>query len=186
MSGLIKNQMLQNTSYILLDAARMEAEILTARGLNPYSDSLYRGRSEENLASVAPYLYTLEKETEFRNWYFEKGWGDSWGVMVFCTEELKTVVKHFRQFLMVETEAGEELYFRFYDPRVLRIFLPTCDQKQLNDFFGPVEYFICEGESPAEGQVFSISNGYLKVEPITKEQAMRFEPVLKKKSFFRW
>jgi hypothetical protein len=28
--------------------------------------------------------------------------------------------------------------FRFYDPRVLRIFLPTCNAQEVFQFFGPV------------------------------------------------
>ena len=179
--------MLQNISHLLLDAARMDGEIENAKNLNAAFDSLYRGRSEESLSSVAPYLFTSEKETEFMKWYFEKGWGDSWGLMVFSSEDLKTLVKHFRQFLMVKTEDGEELYFRFYDPRVLRIFLPTCDQKQLEEFFGPVEYFICEEEDPEKGTVFSMLNGALNVESITREQVKLFSPVLKKKiRLFKW
>ena len=108
--------------YILLDAARLADEINRAKELNPNFDSLYRGQSEESLASVAPYIFQVEKGEEFERWYFEKGWGDSWGVLVFSNEDMKSLHKHFRKFLMVKTEDGEELYFRFYDPRVLRIF----------------------------------------------------------------
>src|ERR1039457_2587105 len=117
--------MIQKTSYIFLDAARMEDEIDTAKGLNPVFDSLYRGKSEESLASVAPYIFQFKKGEGFEKWYFENGWGNSWGVLVYSGEDMKSLHKHFRNFLMVKTEEGEELYFRFYDPRVLRIFLPT-------------------------------------------------------------
>jgi hypothetical protein len=179
--------MTQSISYILLDAARMDFEIITAKEHNSRFDSLYRGRSEESLSSVAPYLFTLDKESEFTRWYFEKGWGDSWGVLVYSSEDMKTLVKHFRQFLMVKTEDGEELYFRFYDPRVLSVFLPTCDQKQLNEFFGPVDYFICEGENPDFSSVFSLINGLLNIGTMNKEEVKNFDPAPKKKnSFFKW
>ena len=58
------------------------------------------------------------------------------------------------------------MYFRFYDPRVLRIFLPTCDAAQLKEFFGPVAHFICEDEDPAFGLVFSLEQGKLKTEKV--------------------
>jgi hypothetical protein len=84
---------------------------------------------------------------------------------------------------MVKTEEGEELYFRFYDPRVLRIFLPTCDREQLKDFFGPVDYYLCEDEDPAYGLVFSLENSALKTERISKQEVMLFNPEKKKKRF---
>jgi hypothetical protein len=169
--------------FWLADAARMESEIDRAKELNPNFVSLYRGEPEENLASVAPYLFSVENNPEFENWYFQKGWGDSWGVLVFSDEKLKALHKHFRRFLMVQTEAGEELYFRFYDPRVLRIFLPTCDQKQLKEFFGPVDYFLCEDEDPSSALLFSLKDGILVTEKMTKEQAATYEPPKKAKRF---
>ena len=55
-------------------------------------------------------------------------------------------MRHFRQFLRVRDEAGREFFFRFYDPRVLRVYLPTCNSEELRTFFGPVELFSMEGE----------------------------------------
>lgn len=49
--------------------------------------------------------------------------------------------KHFRQFLMVKDEAGKKYRFRFYGPRVLRTFLPSCTHEEPQQFFGPVERF---------------------------------------------
>lgn len=125
----------------------------------------------------------MEKGTEFRSWYFDTGWGDSWGILVFADEEMKVLHKHFRRFLMVKTEDGEELYFRFYDPRVLRIFFTYCNKEQLKEFFGPVDYYICEVCDPGFGLVFSLQDGLLNQGRITKEMVMGFEPPAKKKDF---
>lgn len=43
---------------------------------------------------------------------------------------------------------GREVYFRYYDPRVLRLFLPTCTPEEINTFFGPVACFLMEAEEP--------------------------------------
>lgn len=148
-------------SYVLLDAARMLDEMEKAKELNPGHDSLYRGRSEEALAIVAPYLFTYEEGTEFASWLEENNWGDAWGVYFFSNASLEALHRHLRKFLLVKTEEGEELYFRFYDPRVLRIFLPTCDEGQLREFFGPVNYFVMEDEDPSQAIVFYLSEGKL-------------------------
>ncbi len=175
--------MLYNSHFFLLDSACMDDEIETAKVMNSVYDSLYRGSSQEELASVAPYLFQVHRESEMFSWYLAKGWGDSWGVVVIAQEDMKSLHKHFRKFLMVQTEDGEELYFRFYDPRVLRIFLPTCDKGQLQEFFGPVSAYICEDEDPAFGLVFTFQDGALRQQRLTKEEAMRFEPEEKRRRF---
>ena len=52
-----------------------------------------------------------------------------------------------RHFLMIELE-GEEVYFRFYDPRVLRGFLPNCTPGEIREFFGPIREFLMEAADP--------------------------------------
>ena len=161
--------MLQFINYILLDAARMESNMDTAQKLNSSFDSLYRGGSEESLSGVAPYLFSFKHDTLFTSWFIEKGWGDSWGLMVKTSLPMQEVHKHFRKFLLVKTEDGEELYFRFYDPRVLRIFLPTCDRDQIFEFFGKIDYFFMEDEDPAWAIKFWQENGQLRQSKIAKE-----------------
>jgi hypothetical protein len=175
---------LNRIKYILLDSARLETEILKAKDLNKNYFSLFYGKDEEkSLSNVAPFLFSSEENVAFMAWFFLSGWGNSWGVLVHSSETLKDLYKHLSKLLMVQSEDGEELYFRFYDPRVLRIFLPTCDVNQLKEFFGPVDYFICEDEDPGFGLLFSLSNGNLNTEKLTKDQIMTFEPPLSKKKF---
>ncbi len=156
--------MFSHLTYVLLDAARMGTQIEIAQVRNKAYETLYRGTSSEKLAAVAPYLFQFAYSTPFANWYLRNGWGESWGVMLKSGWPLQELQKHFRKFLKVETEAGQSLYFRFYDPRVLRIFLPTCDTAQLREFFGPIDYFIMEDEDPAVGIRYWQENGFLKTD----------------------
>jgi hypothetical protein len=48
--------------------------------------------------------------------------------------------------LTVKDEDDRLLYFRFYDPRVLRVFIPTCTPEESADLFGPISRFVVEGE----------------------------------------
>jgi len=153
--------MFNNMTHILLDAARMNEYMSTAQELNKQYDSLYRGGVEESLSEVAPYIFIFPKNSEFSNWYINSGWGDSWGILLKSSLSLPELHKHFRKFLMVQTEDGDELYFRFYDPRVLRIFLPTCNAQQLTQFFGPVQYFFVEQDTDT-GLQFWLENGNLR------------------------
>jgi hypothetical protein len=88
----------------------------------------------------------LDRFSHFADWVVEHGAGNSWGIVLQSDKEAEVIYRHLRKFLIVTTEEGKELYFRFYDPRVLRVFLPTCDTEQLLEFFGPVEAFILEDE----------------------------------------
>lgn len=158
------------TIYILLDAARLQQHMPKAKELNENYSCLYKGRSEENLADVAPYLFTMQKDSEFENWYLQNGWGNAWGVLIQTQSSFEEIYKHFRKFLLIKTEEGKELYFRFYDPRVLRIFLPTCDAQQLKEFFGSVDYFVMEDENPEFALRFQLINNKLQTDRLPKDE----------------
>ena len=154
--------------FTILDAARIFGEIETAQTLETNFLSLYMGQSGTYLSSVAPYLFAYQSESEFGKWLLEKGWGNSWGMFVETNVSLEELRKHFRKFLIVNTEDGKELYFRFYDPRVLRIFLPTCDAQQLEDFFGPVKKYSMESDEPEYALEFLFEQGKLITNKIPK------------------
>ena len=51
--------------------------------------------------------------------------------------------------LLVHDSRGDRLFFRYYDPRVLRVYLPTCTRDELRTVFGGIECFWMEDEKPA-------------------------------------
>jgi hypothetical protein len=155
-------------NYLLLDAARMLSDMDVAQEMNINFVSLYKGGPEQHLSSVAPYLFQYGNNESFENWISENT-GKSWGVFVKCKVDMEDMNYHFRKFLKVKTEDLQQLYFRFYDPRVLRIFLPTCDKNQIIEFFGPVQAFICEQDEEGTFKVYSHIKGELIVEEIAKK-----------------
>lgn len=132
--------------YIVLDAAKMQNHIKVARHFNPRHLCLYSGEAKEKLETVAPWLFSFPKHSDFRAWYYARSGQQNWGIILQCNKDLKTIYKHLKKFLMVKTEAGKKLYFRFYDPRVLPTFLETSDEAQLKAFFGPIEKYILESK----------------------------------------
>jgi len=127
----------------ILDAARSRRILELLRDSSEEFQSLYEGKSAEDLVDFAPYVVELPVGSELLEDLIREGWGDSWGVYLKCGLPLDEVRRHFRKFLMIEV--GErKAYFRFYDPRVLRIFLPTCSLSDRHEFFGPVEAFWSE------------------------------------------
>ena len=147
--------------FALFDAARMGQSMERAKVLNAAHASLYKGQRAALLAPFAPYLFSFGSETPLSRWFFAHGWGQAWGVFCYSAATPDDLLRHLRRFLKVGLEQGKPFYFRFYDPRVLRAFLPTCDAQQLRLFFGPIEYFWVEDEDPAYGVCFLLDGDAL-------------------------
>jgi hypothetical protein len=50
---------------------------------------------------------------------------------------------------MVYGPENKLIFFRYYDPRVLRVYLPTCNAEEIRSVFGPISAYIAEDEDPA-------------------------------------
>jgi hypothetical protein len=79
---------------------------------------------------------------------------------------------------MVEASGIEKrLYFRFHDPRVLRVLLSMSADEQRRDFFGPIERFIFEGEAGEPARVSELSGPDPEREPLRSSGPPRGSPV---------
>jgi hypothetical protein len=130
--------------FALLDGARDPKVHDCLKSCPEEYCSLYDG---DELADVAPYLVRLGG-SDFLTWLAKNGWGQSWGIYLCSRVSLVELREHFRRLLMAETEDRKRYYFRFYDPRVLRVFLPSCTQEEIRQFLGPVSQVLFEGEVP--------------------------------------
>lgn len=139
--------------YAVFDAARDERILELCRESVDETRSLYEGPKGDALADVAPYLVFFRPDSGLLDRLVSEGWGLSWGVFLTSQASFKNVRRHFRRFLLVEDdETGERMYFRFYDARVLRDFLPLATPRQHDMLFADLESFVFEGE---RGEVVS-------------------------------
>jgi hypothetical protein len=114
------------------------------------------------MIEVAPYLVQLDPGSKFTEWLLDTGWGNHWGIFALSQLDFQSIRYHFRSLTRVYDETGQRyLFFRFYDPRVLQIFLPTSLETQLTEFFGPVDYYLAEGEPTMELHRFGLEAGEL-------------------------
>ncbi|HEX8408289.1 MAG TPA: DUF4123 domain-containing protein [Thermoanaerobaculia bacterium] len=130
--------------YALLDAARDERIYPALLQSGCEWLCLYRGNAAATLADAAPYLVRLERGAHFTEWLLEHGWGNSWGVFLHARVAIERLKAHFRRLVLAQLPDGRMVFFRFYDPRVLRVYLPTCTAGERETLFGPVDRFIFE------------------------------------------
>ena len=133
--------------FVILDGARDERIYGAVGGTRLAKDCLYSGDLPWQMQMTAPYLVQLDREDRFTRYVIANGWGNSWGTFLRTEVGIKQLRRHLKQFLRVRDRAGRRLIFRYYDPRVLRAYLPTCTPEELDTFFGPVSSFVMEGES---------------------------------------
>ncbi|HEY8561324.1 MAG TPA: DUF4123 domain-containing protein [Pyrinomonadaceae bacterium] len=153
-------------AFAVLDGASVPDLPTKIYEMQPHAVCLYRGELEPDMAEVAPYLVELFPDTTFTDWLLSEGLGGKhWGIFARSPFSLTELRKHFRKFLTVYDETGNPLLFRYYDPRVLVKFLPTCDQESLDKLFGRVTEYAAE-DGTENFMRFELQNGKLNSETI--------------------
>lgn len=153
--------------FAVLDGASVPGLLDKLYGLSPNFCCLFRGELQPDMAEVAPYLVQLEQGAEFTNWIIGQGWGNHWGIFVATEADFRRMRTHFRSFLIVYDETGRPLRFRYYDPRVLRTYLPTCKTEELAIVFGPVTSYVVEDADPDVLSRFQMASGSVKHKKIS-------------------
>lgn len=147
--------------YAIVDGARDRRIYSNLVNSYAYSVCLYRGDLHPELEFAAPYLVQIDFDDRFTQSLIRDGWGQSWGVFLKSPSGIERLRKHLRSLLRVEDEAGRKLIFRYYDPRILRAYLPTCFADELKTVFGGIECFYTEAEDPSELLEFRLDRGKL-------------------------
>lgn len=145
----------------VLDCARDERIFTAVEAARLDKCCLYAGRLPWALVRAAPHLVVLEPEDRFTNLLMDEGWGKSWGIYFRTEVPMMDVRRHLRTFLRVKDEQGRILIFRWYDPRVLRRYLPTCNAGELATVFGPIDRFICESADAKSVLEYAVEEGRL-------------------------
>jgi len=147
--------------YALIDGAQAIELALTARliGLELYT--VFSGEMAPDVAHAGPCLVPLKLESDFMGRWVE-ALGSHAGILFETSADLDTVHAHLRDIFIVRDQEGQEFFFRYYDPRVLRTFLPTCTPDELEAFFGPVKRWVAEQEKSGGYEIYSLEGSAVK------------------------
>ena len=160
------------SAYVIVDAAVDYSPIVLLRdqyGKSPRT--LFEGEAAAGMAEVAPYVCRVDLGSDFLlNW--GSRWGGNHGVLLASAADFDTLHAHLRKIFVVEDDTGQEFFFRYYDPRVLRAYLPTCTADEITAFFGPITSWCVESETADSALVFEAgSEGVRQSEiPLTVAQ----------------
>lgn len=145
--------------YGIVDSARNDEVFRYLIIGNVKYKSLFEGTMDVQSFGVSGFLVECEKESPLFQWMTTEGWGNS--SCVFFTSKLsfEELFSHFQQFNRVYLEEDKVVLFRYYDPRVLRTYLPSCNREEVEAFFGGVEHFYLESEDPETLNVIRKSTG---------------------------
>ena len=129
--------------WAILDCARDPKIYLALLESRLEFRCLYSGTLPRALEMAAPQLVELSPANRLTRLWLDDGWGQSWGVFLKI-QDAANLRHHLRKFLKVQVENDRWLVFRYYDPRVLRAFLPLAEPQQLQDLFGPIDTWLAE------------------------------------------
>jgi hypothetical protein len=148
--------------WAIIDTARDRKAYWTLANSHLNYSCLFAGDLPLALEQAAPYLVQLDYDDAYTD-YLAANLGNSLGVFLQCDAAMKTVRHHLRKLLTVRDPRGAKLLFRFYDPRVLRVFLPTCDSSELAQMYGPIKTYWAEDTFPNKIVEFRNSRKGLEV-----------------------
>ncbi|NUU01319.1 DUF4123 domain-containing protein [Herbaspirillum robiniae] len=130
-----------NRAYLLLDGAQAEGSHLKLQAMRvPYA-SLFEGKREEALPEIAPLLIDLTaldapRRERLVPWMSQLGFGApclSWYESLL---PLQAFAAHLRNFHQVGLSDGQAMMMRWYDTRILPIWLQALAPEQLAAFTG--------------------------------------------------
>jgi len=132
--------------FAVVDTARDPAIIELLRKNGELVEELYTGPRGERLTSATPHIASVRRGSRLLRRLVRHGWGKGWGMYVLSDRPFASIRDHLRGLLVIPTGAGEGLSFRFFDPSILRSFLPSLSPEQARCFFGPVASIALEAQ----------------------------------------
>lgn len=139
-----------DTLYAVVDAAQDYRLAMGSRNILGEPLRPLFTKAPYFMERVGPYLVRLKCSNRYPEYMqrWTERLGSNTGILLISSAWPKQMRSHLRDIFKVYDERGGMFYFRFYDPRVIRPYLPTCTAKECRAFFGPIRSIFVEGEEP--------------------------------------
>lgn len=129
--------------------------------------SLFHGELSRELIDVAPYFFAVRAGAPLMGRWAEAR-GKNLGILLDSAAPAEELFRHLREMFVARDATGQEYFFRYYDPRVLRAYLPSCTPAELAEFFGPIRAIVVEGAAEVDGYLLYRrgEDGGLDIQPL--------------------
>lgn len=99
---------------------------------------LLKGELDDATRRMSPYLIPLGDDGDAMTRWLLRRIGRR-PIGVFCEADCgrQLLLEQVRRLLTVRTPEGDDVMFRFYDPTVFSVLVPSFNRKQLMEIFGP-------------------------------------------------
>jgi hypothetical protein len=149
--------------YAVLDAAR---ESRVPAFLDAAQERYAPLRPSAQDPRAIPYLALITPSSRMLDVLLKDAWGQRWGCYVSSRAGFDEVFHHLSAYLVLTAANGNTFTFRFFDPRVLPVFLRGLTPGELTAFFGPVSRIITEGDDPGLALEYQDSGRGLRQESL--------------------
>ncbi len=151
--------------YGVLDCARAPELYEHAARLEPdAADCLFAGKLDPVLRQVSPFVVELSPSDPLSKLWRSRGWGQAWGILLSSNASLPVVRRRLRHFTLARLPDGSgPVMFRFWDPRVLRQYMPLVEPAAVGDWFTDIDRYIAETEDGVGSIRYALKNGALSV-----------------------
>ena len=167
----------ERSLYAIIDAGRdpyVIPHMLEAMASNV--ECLFKGNAKKDLGDQTAWIAEIDRHERLLEWLIEEGWSKRQALFALSDLPLKRFATHLRKFTKVIDADGIEHFFRFYDPQVLRQYLPVFDQKQHDLFFrGITACFVEDNRDPAMILRYRSEDGALVSEAVEIDRLVRQE-----------
>ena len=133
--------------------------------------TLFLGDLASTVAHVGPCLVVLGDQRSAFLARWTDACGTHAGVLLESDAPLDALCDHLRHVFVAMDEEGQEYFFRFYDPRVLRTFLPTCRPEELREFFGPIRRLVAEDDAGKGFTIFTLDDSGVRGQAVAAASA---------------
>ncbi|MEQ1907745.1 MAG: DUF4123 domain-containing protein [Vicinamibacterales bacterium] len=152
--------------YAVVDGAKAFELAFAGRLMGHRLLTLFLGDLASAVAHVGPCLVVLGNERSAFLARWTDACGKHAGVLFESDAPLDALCDHLRHVFVAMDEDGQEYFFRFYDPRVLRTFLPTCRADELLEFFGPLRRLVAEDEAGEGFTIFTLDDSGVREQSV--------------------
>jgi hypothetical protein len=165
---------LKTPLYAIIDTARDRQAFSVLETADCHYEILYPPRLAFDMDDRGPHLVSVRPGSFCLELLINAGWGNSWGIYLAGPGDFVAVRRHLQRLLFVHLHDGRQALFRFYDPRVLRDYLPNCSEAKLDQFFGPLTTIYLESGNGQDLHSFSMDRSCKTDNPPHPERLLEY------------